>query len=177
MYNCRSSREKLERSEEKKSSELKYLRRCGIAIEIDFQERDKQPCLVNLAADPMLSGTLLYLLPPGLVRIGRNAPKNKLEANPKEDIVLDIILDGPLVRELHWLVTDYVCAYFLCSGKVEKRKRKKKRESGLVLEKRRDFLLLMLRVCSSLLNIFYICREYILYLVAALKVSRNFREI
>ncbi|KAL6267376.1 hypothetical protein P5V15_000451 [Pogonomyrmex californicus] len=90
-----SWREKFERAEEKKSSELKYLRRCGIAIEIDFQERDKQPCLVNLAADPMLSGTLLYLIPPGLVRIGKNS---RPEATSKN---LDIILDGPLVRELH----------------------------------------------------------------------------
>lgn len=170
MYNCRSSREKLERSEEKKSSELKYLRRCGIAIEIDFQERDKQPCLVNLAADPMLSGTLLYLLPPGLVRIGRNAPKDKLEASPKEDIMLDIILDGPLVRELHWLVTDCVCLFFWRSGKVEKRKREKERMDRCG---KRDILLSMLRVFFSV--------KYILLwtcsLLAASKVPRNFREI
>ncbi|KYM98142.1 PREDICTED: kinesin-like protein KIF14 [Cyphomyrmex costatus] len=93
-----SSREKLERAEEKKSSELKYLRRCGIAIEIDFQERDKHPCLVNLTADPMLSGTLLYVMPPGLIRIGKNVPTHKLESTFKQ---LDILLDGPLVRELH----------------------------------------------------------------------------
>ncbi|KAG5307830.1 KIF14 protein, partial [Pseudoatta argentina] len=93
-----SSREKLERAEEKKSSELKYLRRCGVAIEIDFQERDKHPCLVNLTADPMLSGTLLYIIPPGLIRIGKNAPTYKLEATFNQ---LDILLDGPLVRELH----------------------------------------------------------------------------
>ncbi|XP_072754631.1 kinesin-like protein KIF14 isoform X1 [Anoplolepis gracilipes] len=90
-----SWREKLQRAEEKKSSELKYLRRCGIAIEIDFREKDKQPCLVNLAADPMLSGTLLYLLPPGLVRVGKSSgPESTLRK-------LDIMLDGPLVRELH----------------------------------------------------------------------------
>jgi len=111
-YNYRSSREKLERSEEKKSSELKYLRRCGIAIEIDFKERDKQPCLVNLAADPLLSGTLLYLIPPGLVRIGKNASRHRFEASFKQ---LDIILDGPLVRELHWLVMD--CVFFLFQAK------------------------------------------------------------
>ncbi|XP_032677493.1 kinesin-like protein KIF14 isoform X2 [Odontomachus brunneus] len=90
-----SWREKFQKAEEKKSTELKYLRRCGIAIEIDFHERDKHPCLVNLAADPMLSGTLLYVLPPGLVNVGRNSgpetPRRKL----------DIMLDGPLVRELH----------------------------------------------------------------------------
>ncbi|XP_024876232.1 kinesin-like protein KIF14 [Temnothorax curvispinosus] len=88
-----SPHEKFQRAEERKSSELKYLRRCGIAIEIDFQERDKQPCLVNLAADPLLSGTLLYLIPPGLVRIGKNSGS--------ETDNLDIMLDGPLVRALH----------------------------------------------------------------------------
>ncbi|RLU15621.1 hypothetical protein DMN91_011374 [Ooceraea biroi] len=88
-------REKLRIAEERKSSELKYLRRCGIAIEIDFHEKDKQPCLVNLAADSMLSGTLLYLIPPGLVRVGK---ASRPEATSKR---LDIMLDGPLVRELH----------------------------------------------------------------------------
>lgn len=83
------------------------MRRCGVAIEIDLQERDKHPCLVNLTADPMLSGTLLYIIPPGLVRIGKNAPTHKHEATFKQ---LDILLDGPLVRELHWLVNGlYVC--------------------------------------------------------------------
>lgn len=77
------------------------MRRCGIAI--DFHERDKQPCLVNLAADPMLSGTLLYVLPSGLVKVGRNSgsetSRNKL----------DIMLDGPLVKEFHWLVVNCIC--------------------------------------------------------------------
>ena len=54
----------------------------------------------------MLSGTLLYIIPPGLVRIGKNVPTHKLEAFKQ----LDILLDGPLVRELHWLVNGlYVC--------------------------------------------------------------------
>jgi len=79
------------------------LRRCGIAIEIDFQERDKQSCLVNLAADPLLSGTLLYLIPPGLVRIGKNNGPETISEN------LDIMLDGPLVRALHGLVIECVC--------------------------------------------------------------------
>ena len=86
---------KLRDAEEKKISELKYLRQCGIAIEIDFHEKDKQPCLINLAADPMLSGTLLYLIPPGLVRIGKNLGNQNSSKN------LDIMLDGPLVRPLH----------------------------------------------------------------------------
>ncbi|XP_076281129.1 kinesin family member nebbish isoform X2 [Lasioglossum baleicum] len=86
---------RLQETEQRKNSELKYLRRCGIAVEIDFQEKDKQPCLINLAADPMLSGTLLYLIPPGLVRIGKNSHTDGFPKN------LDIILDGPLVRPLH----------------------------------------------------------------------------
>lgn len=105
MYIYRSWVEKFQKAEEKKGSELKYLRRCGIAIEIDFQERDKQPCLVNLVADPSLSGTLLYLIPPGMVRVGKN---NGLETTSSK---LDIILDGPLVRELHWLVN--ICMDFI----------------------------------------------------------------
>ncbi|KAG7199238.1 hypothetical protein KM043_018107 [Ampulex compressa] len=87
--------ERLQKTEEKKNSELKYLRRCGIAIEIDFHEKDRQPCLVNLTADPMLSGTLLYLIPPGSVRIGKNCASRIPSRDP------DIILDGPLVRQLH----------------------------------------------------------------------------
>ncbi|EFN88098.1 Kinesin-like protein KIF14 [Harpegnathos saltator] len=90
-----SWREKFQKAEERKSTELKYLRRCGIAIEIDFHERDKQPCLVNLAADPMLSGTLLYVLPPGLVNVGRNSGSETVRRK------VDIMLDGPLVKELH----------------------------------------------------------------------------
>lgn len=83
------------------------MRRCGIAIEYDFHERNKQPCLVNLSADPMLSGTLLYLIPPGLVRIGKNGESESASRK------LDIILDGPLVRELHWLVTGYCVLLFV----------------------------------------------------------------
>ncbi|XP_043259230.1 kinesin-like protein KIF14 [Colletes gigas] len=86
---------KLWETEKRKNSELKYLRRCGIAIEIDIHGNDKQPCLINLAADPILSGTLLYLIPPGLVRIGKHSGQ---ESSSKS---LDIMLDGPLVRPLH----------------------------------------------------------------------------
>lgn len=96
--NCRTWLKKLQETEERKNSELKYLRRCGIAIEIDIHESDKQPCLINLAPDPMLSGTLLYLIPPGLVRIGKNSKSGSSSKS------LDIMLDGPLVRPLHWLV-------------------------------------------------------------------------
>ncbi|KAF7384613.1 hypothetical protein HZH68_014225 [Vespula germanica] len=93
----KSSLEKLQETEERKNSELKYLRRCGIAVEIDLREKDKQPCLINLTADPMLSGTLLYLIPPGLVRIGKHSENSETF----KKVPLDIVLDGPLVRKLH----------------------------------------------------------------------------
>jgi len=54
----------------------------------------------------MLTGTLLYLIPPGLVRIGK-ATRPEITSGKK----LDIMLDGPLVRELHWLVTDCVFGF------------------------------------------------------------------
>ncbi|XP_033325976.2 kinesin family member nebbish [Megalopta genalis] len=100
---------KLQETEQRKNSELKYLRRCGIAIEIDFQEKDKQPCLINLAADPMLSGTLLYLIPPGLVRIGKNS---RADGSPKN---LDIVLDGPLVKPLHCSIQNSNGKLLLCT--------------------------------------------------------------
>ncbi|CAD6216341.1 GSCOCG00004494001-RA-CDS [Cotesia congregata] len=65
--NQKSWKEKLQEAEERKKSEINYLRHCGIAIELDYKEIKSTPCLVNLAADPMLSGTLLYLIPQGKV--------------------------------------------------------------------------------------------------------------
>lgn len=49
----------------------------------------------------MLSGILLYFIPPGLVRIGKNSDCENSSEN------LDIMLDGPLVRPLHWLVGSF----------------------------------------------------------------------
>ncbi|XP_012280682.1 kinesin-like protein KIF14 [Orussus abietinus] len=85
--------EKLQEAQLKKEAELKHLRRRGIAVEFDLGEKSSQPCLVNLAADPMLSGTLLYLIPPGVVRVGRCT-------NPRFEQP-EIVLEGPLVRQLH----------------------------------------------------------------------------
>lgn len=98
--NCRSWQQKLKEAEEKKNSELKYLRRCGIAIELDFRQQT-QSCLMNLTADPMLSGTLLYLLPKGTVRIGKRSANCSTPTKRP-----DIVLDGPLVRPSHWLVSN-----------------------------------------------------------------------
>ncbi|XP_057325623.1 kinesin-like protein KIF14 [Microplitis mediator] len=90
--NQKSWKEKLQEAEERKKSEINYLRHCGIAIELDYKEIKSTPCLVNLAADPMLSGTLLYLIPAGKVRIGRQG---------KQIDSMDIVLDGPLVAPFH----------------------------------------------------------------------------
>ena len=81
-------------AESLKAAELQYLKRCGISIGLQCDK--KIPCLVNLTADPMLSGTLLYLLPPGRLVIGRSNDKNPDEKQP------DIRLNGPLIQPHHW---------------------------------------------------------------------------
>lgn len=50
----------------------------------------------------MLSGTLLYLIPPGRVRVGR-PPR---PGTPSKKV--DVVLDGPLIKQLHWLVREGV---------------------------------------------------------------------
>ncbi|KAL7738873.1 hypothetical protein ACLKA6_001321 [Drosophila palustris] len=86
--------EKLKEADDLRKSELRLLKRKGLALELTADQ--KQACLVNLAADPMLSGTLFYLLPPGIVRIGRGRlPGATSNALP------DIVLDGPLVALQH----------------------------------------------------------------------------
>ena len=69
------------------------MKRCGVAIELHWDK--SYPCLVNLAADPILSGTLMYLLPPGKVVVGR-AGDSTTEKQP------DIALSGLLVHFNHW---------------------------------------------------------------------------
>ncbi|XP_069697574.1 kinesin-like protein KIF14 [Periplaneta americana] len=86
--------ERLEDSGRVKSAELNHLRHCGVAVQFDGTQQS--PCLVNLAADPSLSGTLLYLLPPGVVSIGRlRATMSESGQGP------DIALSGPLVQPHH----------------------------------------------------------------------------
>lgn len=88
----RSWRDRLSEAEQIRKTEMKLLQRNGLALELSAAQ--KQPCLVNLSIDPMLSGTLLYLLPPGLVRIGRSRPTAFRQP--------DIVLEGPLVAFNHW---------------------------------------------------------------------------
>ncbi|XP_035915902.1 kinesin-like protein KIF14 [Anopheles stephensi] len=85
----RSWRERLQEAEDVRRTEMKLLKRKGLALELSAEQ--KEPCLVNLAADPMLSGTLLYIIPPGTVRIGR----------PSSLSAPDIVLEGPLVSPNH----------------------------------------------------------------------------
>lgn len=84
--------DRLREAEKCQESEIRLLKRKGLAFELSM--REKQACLVNLAADPILSGTLMYLLPEGTVKIGR--------AGLVESSQQDIVLEGPLVAAHHW---------------------------------------------------------------------------
>ena len=86
----RSWSDRLQEAEDIRRTEMKLLKRKGLALELSVEQ--KEPCLVNLAADPILSGTLLYILPAGIVKVGR----------PSSFFQPDIILEGPLVANHHW---------------------------------------------------------------------------
>lgn len=107
---CRSWTERLKEAESLKAAELQYLKRCGVAIGLQCDK--KIPCLVNLAADPMLTGTLLYLLPPGRMVIGRSVDSSDSKAEKP-----DIGLNGPLIQPHHWyefvILLIYACTKFL----------------------------------------------------------------
>lgn len=84
--------ERLKEAEETKKAEMRMLRRKGLAMDLSVDQ--KQAYLVNLAADPILSGTLFYILPPGSVSIGRSSPSNFRQP--------DIVLESNLVAFNHW---------------------------------------------------------------------------
>lgn len=84
--------ERIREAKIKCRNEMKILEQNGLGLQLS--EAQKQPCLVNLATDPMLSGTLLYILPKGIVRIGRKKPATHVKRF--------IFLDGPLVGLNHW---------------------------------------------------------------------------
>lgn len=92
--------DRLQEAEQSRNTEIQMLQRKGLALE--WKNTGKQACLANLSDDPILSGTLFYMLPFGRVRIGRkifrpeDAKKWNVTATP------DIILDGPLIGRLHW---------------------------------------------------------------------------
>ena len=109
---------------------MNLLRRRGVALALDGQQLREQPCpfLVNLTPDPSLSGALLYLLPPGPVRVGRvdmsaggvspaPAPASPAQGrgrspsataaaaaalSPSKSSPPHIQLEGPLVQKHHW---------------------------------------------------------------------------
>lgn len=89
----RSWMDRLQEAENMRINEMKMLQRNGLTLKISAAQM--QACLVNLSADPMLSGTLLYLLPTKrTVKIGR--------ARPSAFEQPDIVLEGPLVAFNHW---------------------------------------------------------------------------
>lgn len=91
----KSWRERLREANNKCKNEMKLLQQNGLALQLSDAQKS-QPCLINLATDPMLSGTLLYILPPGVVKIGKPKPSH----HPQSDIVLD----GLWVGLNHWYV-------------------------------------------------------------------------
>ncbi|XP_071440096.1 kinesin-like protein KIF14 [Hetaerina americana] len=104
--------ERVAEADKCKSAELAFLRRQGLAVCLSNKEDcgglssestvERAACLINLSPDPGLSGTLLYILPPGKVRIGRVPSAASDEQADSE--VADILLDGPLVGSDHCVV-------------------------------------------------------------------------
>lgn len=88
----KSWNDRLEEAERIRKNEMKLLKQNGLALELSVAQ--KLPCLINLSTDPMLSGTLLYILAPGRIRIGKAKPTTYAQS--------DIVLDGPLVAMNHW---------------------------------------------------------------------------
>ncbi|KAL1398406.1 hypothetical protein pipiens_008999 [Culex pipiens pipiens] len=97
----KSWRERLQEAEDVRRTEMKLLKRKGLALELSAEQ--KEPCLVNLAADPMLSGTLLYIIPTGTVNIGRPSSFGKP----------DIVLEGPLVSHNHCSIENRIGKLYL----------------------------------------------------------------
>ncbi|XP_017494367.1 PREDICTED: kinesin-like protein KIF14 isoform X2 [Rhagoletis zephyria] len=87
--------QRLKEAEDQRKSELRLLRRKGLALELSTDQ--KHACLVNLTADAIFSNTLFYILPPGQVKIGRTRTSTYC-SQP------DILLDGPLVAYHHCII-------------------------------------------------------------------------
>ncbi|XP_011194123.1 kinesin-like protein KIF14 [Zeugodacus cucurbitae] len=87
--------QRLKEAEDQRKSELRLLRRKGLALELSTDQ--KHACLVNLTADAIFSNTLFYILPEGQVKIGRTRTSSYC-SQP------DILLDGPLVAYHHCII-------------------------------------------------------------------------
>lgn len=81
-------------NERRNGAEVKMLRWNGLALE--FAAAQTEACLVNLCADPMRGGVVLYVLPLGVLRIGR--------ARPAAFEQPDIVLEGVGMAFSHWFV-------------------------------------------------------------------------
>lgn len=92
--------DRLHEAEQSRNMEMQILERNGLALE--WKNSEKQACLANLSDDPILSGTLFYMLPFGRVRIGRKVFAPEDTKKSKVTCTPDIILDGPLIGRLHW---------------------------------------------------------------------------
>ncbi|XP_054742145.1 kinesin-like protein KIF14 [Anastrepha obliqua] len=87
--------QRLKEAEDQRKSELRLLKRKGLALELSTDQ--KHACLVNLTADAIFSNTLFYILPPGQATIGRTRTSTYC-SQP------DILLDGPLVAYHHCII-------------------------------------------------------------------------
>ncbi|XP_059612824.1 kinesin-like protein KIF14 [Phlebotomus argentipes] len=87
----RSWMERLREAESMRKSEMEVLKRKGLTLGSEVSR--KETCLVNLDPDHILSGTLVFRLPLGKVKLGRNHPTSKEQP--------DIVLEGPLVSFNH----------------------------------------------------------------------------
>ncbi|KAJ6648363.1 Kinesin-like protein KIF14 [Pseudolycoriella hygida] len=105
----RSWMDRLKEAETLRETEMKILKRNGLALE--YSDALKQTCLVNLAADPILSGTLLYILPPGVVNVGRSNPASLHQP--------DIVLEGPLVAFDHCIIENHEGKLHIVPGNAE----------------------------------------------------------
>uniref|UniRef100_A0A1B0D7P7 Uncharacterized protein n=1 Tax=Phlebotomus papatasi TaxID=29031 RepID=A0A1B0D7P7_PHLPP len=105
----RSWMDRLNEAESIRKSEMEMLKRKGLTLNTDRSR--KEPCLVNLDPDHILSGTLVYPLPLGLVKIGRHHPTSKDQP--------DIILEGPLVAFNHCSIENTHGILFLTPSSLE----------------------------------------------------------
>uniref|UniRef100_A0A1B0CP98 Kinesin-like protein n=1 Tax=Lutzomyia longipalpis TaxID=7200 RepID=A0A1B0CP98_LUTLO len=83
--------DRLQEGKSMQMKEMESLKRKGFSLDTGVSR--KEPCLVNLDPDCSLSGTLVFRLPPGVVKIGRSHPTSNDQP--------DIVLEGPLVAFSH----------------------------------------------------------------------------
>lgn len=80
-------RDQLRETENLRKKESQLLKHDGLAVELTVTK--KQPCLINISPDAMISGAMLYILPPGTIQIGRSKSA-------------EISLDSSAIGINHW---------------------------------------------------------------------------